>query len=410
MRIALIDPSLFTAPYDAALAAGLRSVGHEVSLHARRARAEDAGPAGQPVTASFYPVASLAAAQALPRALRLGIKGLDHIVSMNRLGRRLRQERPDVIHFQWLPLPMVDRHFLPTLRTLAPLVLTVHDSNPFNGNPAAGLQRRGAFAGFRHFDRLIVHTAQGRQRLCAHGVAGERIAVVPHGLLARPHAGPAAGEAMDGEITFLLFGKIKPYKGADLLIAALARLAPQLRNRARVHIIGQPYMDLAPLHQLAQRLGVAERVTIAARFVPEAEIPTLFGPGTIAAFPYREIEASGVLSLAVAHARPVLASRLGGFGETIRHGEDGLLVPPDDVAALTDAMARFLAAPAFAAACARAIATRANDVPDWTDIARLTTSVYDAAARSRATGPLAAATARAGRAEAPPPPPAGGHP
>jgi glycosyltransferase involved in cell wall biosynthesis len=380
MQVALIDPSLFTLPYDAALASGLREIGHEVHLYGRLPRPEDAGPAQVPVHDCFYRVGGHPAVRALPNTLRLGIKGMDHFVSMARLGARLRRERPDVIHFQWLPLPLLDRWFLAGLRAIAPLVLTVHDSDPFNGNPASRVQRRGARAALLRFDRLIVHTAQGRARLLEQGVPPERIALLPHGLLAHPARAAASEESTDGRMTFVLFGKIKPYKGADVLIEAFARLLPALRARACVRIVGQPYMDLAPLHALAQRLGVADRVSIEPRFVPDHEIATLFGPGSIAVFPYREIEASGVLSLAIARARPVLASRLGGFAETIRQERDGLLVPPGEPAALADAMARFLAEPGFVASCARSVAGLADAMPDWAGIARLTVAVYVAAA------------------------------
>lgn len=422
MRIALIDPSLFTLPYDTRLAAGLRAIGHDVSLHGRRPRAEDGDPVDAHMVASFYALAGLPALQSLPKPLRLAVKGVDHIVSMARLRGRLARERPDVIHFQWLPLPAVDHRFLAGLRTLAPLVLTVHDSNPFNGNPAAGVQQLGLPASFRRFDRLIVHTAQGRARLHDQGVDDARIAVLPHGLLASPSAslfaaGPSAdGPIADGlapadgaEVTFLLFGKLKPYKGADLLIEAFARMLPSVRARARLSIIGKPYMDLAPLRDLAARLGVADRVAIEPRFVADAEIPALFGPGSVAVFPYREIEASGVLSLAIAHARPILASRLGGFAETVRDGHDGLLVPPGDVAALADAMARFVTDAAFRAACARHVATLAEAIPDWTEIACRTTAVYRAAAADRACGPVPP-TGPAARSATPPRPMADARP
>ena len=115
------------------------------------------------------------------------------------------------------------------------------------------------------------------------------------------------------------------------------------------------------------------------RFVPDDELPALFGPGTVAMFPYREIEASGVLTLALAHGRPIIASRIGGFAETIVDGVHGALVPPDDAAALTEAMARLLDDRAFAAACARNVETLAASVPDWSVIAQQTAGTYKAA-------------------------------
>lgn len=379
MRVALIDPSLFTLPYDAALAEGLAAEGHQVTLHGRQMRADDGAANATKLVPSFYRVGGLAAVEAMPKPLRLGIKGVDHIVSMAALGTRLKRERPDVIHFQWLPLPLVDRWFLATLRKIAPLVLTVHDSNPFNGNPAARVQASGLGASFPRFDRLILHTEQGRARLIGQGVPTDRIALLPHGLLGAVPTHDAGADPMTGEICFLLFGKLKPYKGLDLLIEAFAQLPQELRAQARVRAVGKPYMDLAPLRALAQRLGVAARISIEPRFVPDDEIPRVFGPGTIAVFPYREIEASGVLSLTIAHARPILAARLGAFAETVREATDGVLVAPGDVGALSGAMARFIADREFAAACAGNVRALARAIPGWGEIARRTTAVYRAA-------------------------------
>lgn len=381
MHVALIDPSLFTLPYDAALAAGLQQGGHSVRLYGRCAGPDDNALNGAPLVASFYRVADSRLVRRWPLPLRLAVKGADHAASMAALVRRLARERPDVIHFQWLPLPALDARFLRPLRRIAPLVLTVHDSNPFNGNPAAGLQRRGVPDALRRFDRLIVHTQQGQARLLAEGLPAAQIAVLPHGLLAEPQANSPSRlpDTMQGELTFLLFGKIKPYKGVDLLIESFARLPDAMRAQARLRVIGKPYMDLAPLRALAERCGVTARFSLEPRFVPDEELPELFAPGIIATFPYREIEASGVLALAVAHARPILATRLGGFAETIEDGTHGLLVPPEDVAALAGAMARFVAERDFAARCVRSVAALAGAIPDWGEIGRRTCDVYAAA-------------------------------
>ncbi len=374
MQVALVDPSLFTLPYDRALMGGLSGAGHEVTLYARRPGPEDGEAGGIALVPHFYRVAESRTVRALPGRVRLAVKGLDHAASMLGLLRRLRAAPPDVIHFQWLPLPLVDRRLLPAFRAVAPLVLTVHDTNPFNGDPSAGLQQRGFFDSLALFDRLIVHTAQGRERLVRAGLDAARIAVLPHGLLLTPPA--RAPDPMQGPLSFLLFGKIKPYKGLDVLIDAFAALPPALRTQARLHVVGKPYMDLAPLLAQAERCGVA--LTLEPRFVPDAELPALFGPGVIAVFPYREIEASGVLSIAMACARPIVASRLGNFAETITEGREGHLVPPGDAPALTSALARLLADRDHAAACSAASRQTIDAVPGWTAIGRQTAAVYDA--------------------------------
>ena len=191
--------------------------------------------------------------------------------------------------------PIIDRRFLAGLRRIAPLVLTVHDTNPFNGDPSSGLQGLGMAHAFGAFDRLIVHTARGRERLLQHGADPARVVIAPHGPLGKP-APARADDPMDGVITFLMFGKIKPYKGIPLLIEAFPGF-PTAARQARLRVVGKPYMDSSPCASLRRNGGVEPGLE--PRFVPDEELPALFGPGTVAVFPYREIEASGVLTLAL---------------------------------------------------------------------------------------------------------------
>ncbi len=383
MRVALIDPSLFTLPYDAALARGLQQAGCEVTLHGRPPRAADGHAEGIDLQPHFYPLAESRLAFRLPEKLRLAIKGLDHVASMDRLWRKLSAARPNIIHFQWLALPLIDARLLARFRKLAPLVLTVHDTDPFNGNPTAWLQRMGVQRALAGFDRLIVHTTQGRSRLIAQGIPAAHTAVLPHGSLSTASAIPPGAhpgrtpDLMQGPLTFLLFGKIKPYKGADVLIDAFAALPPALRAQARVRIVGQPYMPLDPLRARAEALGIADAVSIEPDYIADDAVDALFAPGTVAVFPYREIEASGVLSYAIANGRPIIASRLGSFAEFLRDHTHGRLVPPGDASALTAAMAETLSDRATAAAYAAAVTSLASDVPSWEQIARDTLQIYE---------------------------------
>ena len=389
MRVALVDPSLFTLPYDCELMLALQRAGAKVELHGRAPAPQDGTPAVS-VLPTFYRLAGGSLARRLPRAARLAVKGADHLVSMRRLLGLLRHARPDVIHFQWLPLPALDARLLPAFRRVAPVVLTVHDTDPFNGSPTARLQRLGFVRSLRECDRLIVHTGQGAARLAALGLPAARVTQLPHGPLAARQ--DAAADPMQGELTFVLFGKIKPYKGSDLLIDAFAALPDTLRAQARLRIVGQAYMDTAPLLRQAESRGVLDRLSLETRFVADSEIADVFAPGSVAVFPYREIEASGVLSLALANGRPVLASRLGNFAETIADGVQGRLLPPGDVAALTAAMRDTIADRALARSYAAAARDLSGALPGWDEIAWRTLALYGEA--QAAGGPAPAAMAR----------------
>ena len=375
MRVALVDPSLFTLPYDCALADSLTRLGHDVVLYGRRVAANENRPNGVRLDPVFYRMAQNRVVAGLPSRLRLAAKGVDHIWSMWRLPGQLRALQPDVVHFQWLPLPVVDRRLLQYCSRIAPLVFTMHDTAPFNGNPSARLQTVGYFDCIDRMDHVIVHTEEGRHRLHAMGVAPGHISVVPHG--GKACGADMADDAMEGIITFTSFGKIQPYKGADILIEAFALLPEALRAESRVRIIGKPYMDLSPLRALAEARGVAASVSIEPGFVRDEDLPSVFAPGSVAVFPYRVIDASGVLFQALEYGRPVLASRIGAFAELLDDGTHGRLVAPEDPEQLAAAMAQFIEDRAFASGAARAVRLLSQTGGDWMDTAARTAQVYE---------------------------------
>jgi glycosyltransferase involved in cell wall biosynthesis len=227
-----------------------------------------------------------------------------------------------------------------------------------------------------------VHTDQGRQRIAPH--AGSGLSRVPHGLLHDEAMAEAKAPAADdgkGPVTLLMFGQIKPYKGIDVLLRALAALDPETRARCRVCIAGKPYMDTAPLVELRRALGLEDIVSFRFQFVPDAELTALFEQSAGVLFPYREIEASGALMAALAHAKPVIASKLGTFAELLEDQRHGLLVPPDNVAALTQAIERFVCEDGLRRRLTEEIVQLKASIPSWDAIAAQTVAVYDQAAR-----------------------------
>ncbi len=382
MKIALVDPSLFTLPYDRELAGGLQDAGHQVSLYGKApagAEAQSVPPFLRPM---FYRGLAAGFWDKLPKPIFRAAKGISHIAGMRRLCAEMERLQPDVIHFQWLPLPMVDSWFLRRLRRVAPLVITVHDTMPFNGAPGSSLQSIGAFDALRHFDALIVHTENGRQIVANHLGQADRVRCIPHGLLhqgdltddGQPNARPP-----ETPITFLLFGKIKPYKGLDVLIRALAELDPATRAKCRVRVVGKAYMDMRPLEELAARTGVANRIDFDLRFVSSSELNRIFRGADVLVFPYRQIEASGVLMTAMVVGKPVIATRMGAAAELFGDGKGGFLIPSDDPGALAQAMRGFIERPELVASCAAHVRRLRDAIPSWAEIGRLTAAAYEGA-------------------------------
>jgi len=386
MRIAIIDPSEFSPPYDAALARGLGALGHRVTL-VGAAGGELGRVAGLDHVGHFYRPLATPWGRRLPAGLVRAAKGALHATDLARLPGLLRRLEVDAIHLQWAPLPLLDLAWLESLRRVAPVVLTVHDTLPYNGAEpwlmAAGMRRLT-----RRADAVICHTDQGRRRLLRQGVAPDRLAVVPHGLLgARVDVPPPAA----GRIRLLQLGKLKPYKGVDVLLEALARLDPAERAGLEVVIAGKPYLDAADLLARARGLGLEGTVRFRLGFLPETEMNSLLAGCDAMLFPYRDIEASGVLMQAVAHGHPVVASRIGVFAELLEHGRQALLVPPGDAGQLAQALRRLVANPAGLGAMRDEMRALRDRIPDWPAIAGRTVEVYAQAAGRRQAEPRRAA-------------------
>jgi glycosyltransferase involved in cell wall biosynthesis len=374
----MLDPGDFTPAYDLALAEALVSVGHDVRLVGGAGFAEGRRPAFREDW--FYRGLALGPAGCLPGTLRRGAKGISHVFDTGRfVARGLEGFAPDVVHWQWLPLPLVDRIFLGLQRANTPVVITVHDSNPYNG-AVGGPMRWGFGSAVRAADAVVVHTRQAGDRLIAAGLPSDRVHRVPHGLLhPRTAVEPAVRHAPDCRLRLLQFGKIRPYKGIDVLLAALACLSPAERAGVSLRIVGRPYMDMGPLEAFVHRHGLGATVTFQFDYVADEEIAALLAAADAAVFPYREIDASGAAMTAVAHGVPVLASAIGGFRELFVDGREGRLVPPDDPRSLAAVLRAWIGNPGELRRLRAGMRRRRASIPDWPQIAERTLAVYASA-------------------------------
>ncbi|MFO1220330.1 MAG: glycosyltransferase [Burkholderiaceae bacterium] len=367
IRALLVDPSLFTAPYDAALTQGLLAAGVQPMWATRPIRRGDDQEIPARYTDPFF-YRRVDDLPGLPRPLRALAKGAAHAVGLLRLLYRVWTGKPDVVHVQWVVLPPLDVAALWLIRMRTRYVLTVHDTVPFNGIRASVLQNLGFDLPIRIADAVIVHTRAGKDRLIARGIEADKIAVIPHGPLqmqARPTR-PRAGS--DGRWTFVLFGEIKEYKGLDLIVEALGRLRGDIRDRCRVIVAGRPRMDVSDIQRRIDQLGLRESIELRLHRHSMQEMADLFDAADTFVFPYRQVDASGVYFLVKGLGKWLIASRVGVFAEDMRESLDGELISPSNVEALAAAIER------AARHRPQGAGTRAADT--WEAIGRSTRALY----------------------------------
>lgn len=383
MRVLVVDPSLFTLPYDQAFCRALTDVGAEVTLVGRPLRGYESLD-GEPF--AFAPLFYRGSSQRETgwRTSRLGRlrKGLEHAVGLRALVSLAARQDADIVHVQWLMLPFLDRLALARLRRRAGLVLTVHNaelaahsSSAVVGRLGALMQALGQTAAVKAFDRYIAHTAKTVTQLEALGIEPERILLLPHPPLdlATPPAVEKA-PAGDGRLDILLFGSIKPYKGVDVLIDAGIAMARRRRD-FRITIAGRPFLPLDGPRERISAAGVTDAFRFELDYLSDERLAGHLATAALTVFPYREIDGSGALALATRFGKPIVASRVGVFAEPPVK-DHVALVPPGDAPALAATLEALLDDAPRRAALAERSRALATLLPSWEAFAEACAAAY----------------------------------
>jgi len=383
MKVVMLDPSCLTWVYTHRLCETLPKRGCQVHLVASRfPYANQENVASYQQWNHFYNRTTRLYRGKTQGFLRQYVKGAEHITDMFRLPGFLRTLKPNIIHFQQAPIPCVDRWFLGSLRRIAPLVSTVHNTTPFHGE-ASRLQRWGFGSFLSQFDHLIVHTEYSRRQLIEGlGIASDRLSVLPIGLyghyegVARKEPTQLTIRETDGEQVVLFFGNISHYKGLDVLIHALAQLPKECLRNTRLLVAGNPQIPIEPIKVLAKEAGIEDNVEWDLRFIPEEQVHSVFERATVLALPYRHIDGSGVLATALRYGKPIVASHIGGFAELLEDGVHGYLVEPENPSALAAGLENILSNASRAQAMSGAVRKLAQGWCSWDAIAEQTIGIY----------------------------------
>ena len=187
---------------------------------------------------------------------------------------------------------------------------------------------------FNSVDRIIVHT--DLEKKLARSITKTRVDVAqlaphfPKNFIPRK---PTSGEHR----RLLFFGFVRPYKGLDVLIRALAIVPLDIQLR----IAGEFWGGSEPIKQLCNELHISEKTEIIDFYVPSSQIPNLFLDVDALVLPYREATSSQAVWTAFEFGVPVIATRSGRIAESIQEGIDGLITEPNDPESLARAIEIF---------------------------------------------------------------------
>ncbi len=138
----------------------------------------------------------------------------------------------------------------------------------------------------------------------------------------------------------LFFGFIRRYKGLHVLLEAMPLILDALPE-ARLLVAGEFYEDEAPYRRLIAQNGLHERVLLHGEYLPNEAVPRYFAAADVVVQPYVSATQSGVAQVAFHFDKPAIVTDVGGLAEVVPHERAGLVVPPEDPAALAAAVVRF---------------------------------------------------------------------
>ena len=280
--------------------------------------------------------------------------------SFFRVRRVLERERFDVLHLHEPMTPAICVAVLAVAK--APIVATHHASGDLSwmrlGMPAWG------FLMDRVDQRIAVSE---RARASVEPRLGGPWEIVPNGVLIPTEADPGGREH-----TVVFAGRHEPRKGLQVLLRAW----PEIRRRtgARLAVAGA---DPLAVRLLLTRLGVADEGIDVVGLLSQDALTDLLRSTKALVAPSLGGESFGmVLTRAFACATPVVASDIEGYREVVTP-ETAVVVAPDDVRALVDAVEALVADEPRRVAMGAAARRLAEERYAWSDIARRLEAIYE---------------------------------
>lgn len=237
-----------------------------------------------------------------------------------------------------LALRLSSRHF----------VLTVHNVLPHGAHHGTNRWLYRLIYKLPH--KLVVHTLRMSKTLqIEYGVSATRVVVMEHGIdrlapieLANPQW---LGEHLDlpaGMPVVLFFGSLSRYKGLDILVTALVESATALDA---ILVVAGSCLDTELRAKISPGLShlVAQgRARWVDSFVPEDQVLNYFHGADVLVMPYRAIDQSGVVFMALATGLPVVATNVGSLADYVPF-TGGQVVAPEDADGLLEGLRKVLA-------------------------------------------------------------------
>lgn len=260
--------------------------------------------------------------------------------------KRLTRQQPSVVDFHGATHPELYLPLLWTIKQLirAKIIYSAHDPAPRHWLQFPQAILKWMYRIPHHIHALNTNTqAILIQR---YAVPPSRVSLIPFAnclYLAQdvPTDHPKNDQAPRHPV-ILFLGFITPNKGLLDLIHAFAQVRKAIPH-ARLCIAGQPVEPFEKYAQAIEQLGLSQAVDTHLAYLPFEKIHQLLRQCAVVALPYHSASQSGVIQLAYAYKKAIVATDCPGLANHIVDGKSGILVPVGNVEALSTALIEVLA-------------------------------------------------------------------
>ena len=296
----------------------------------------------------------------------------------------------DILHAQWWSLPLFPIYITFCLMfklRKKPVIMTIHNVLPHESSPIFTMASRVLFSLCNHF---IVHTRINKKQLKHHyGIPEKKISVIPHGPLDffyhQPPCGPVSLKEIQAVKTdlglpiekkiMLVFGAVRPYKGLDTALKALAELVSKNPLfQGHLLIAGKMWRDQEIYETFIKEHNLSDHVTLYPDYIPTDQVAHFFAVSDLVLLPYKKFDSqSGVGTLATAFRKPMIVTQTGGLPDLVQN--KSMVVQPGDWKGLADRIAHALSDEQILKSMQQDADITAQDI-SWKKIGDITVNIY----------------------------------
>lgn len=267
---------------------------------------------------------------------------------IKRVVDSIRKDKPDVVYScmtdLWAPF------IFPMLKGIT-RVKTIHDVGIHEGNNSLFNKWWNGTA-FNDAEKFVILSKKFVPKLIEKNIAKENIAVIPHAGFDYYTQLCHSSNIESSKPIILFFGRIDQYKGIGVLLKALPLVLEKHPNAV---------LRIAGSGNIQKEMPLLERfhanIDLQNRWIKDEEVGSLVQDTTVVVLPYTHATQSGVIPLAYAFCKPVVATKVGCLDEQVLDGETGFMCEGSNHVELAEAIIKMLDDPERT----KLMGTKAND-------------------------------------------------